>query len=142
MNPVNGSSVESRAEPPKRRWLLDRLAELAPNAERELICKHAGKIDFLETLLAVRFARRAYKIGAAGKNYFASAKKASGRAAELQRLERAAKSGSLKRWLAAWAGVSLAAHDDVIKRLPDRLRPNRSIPPSWVCFSAPARPSE
>jgi hypothetical protein len=95
-------------EPP-RRWLLDRLSELAPNADRELICQHAGKIDFLATLLAVRFARRAYKIGAAGKNYFAIEKKSPGRAAELQRLEQAAKSGSLKRWLGAWAGVSLAA---------------------------------
>lgn len=64
-------------------------------------------------------------------------KKAPGSAAELQRVERAAKSGSLKRWLGAWAGVSRAALDDIIKRLPDRLRPNRGIPPSWVCFSAP-----
>jgi hypothetical protein len=131
------SKISGELEPPKLRWLLDRLGELAPDAEHALICKHANKLDFMGKILAVGFARRAYKIGAAGKTYFANPIKAPGRTAELQRLECAAKTGSLKRWLGAWAGVSLATHDDVIKHLPDRLRPNRGIPPSWVCFSAP-----
>src|ERR1700730_1980965 len=89
--------------------LLGRLAGLAaPAVERELIYHHACQIHVQALQLAAGLGRRAYKIKAGNGGYSAKPIKPLGRSAELQRLERSAKSGSLKRWLAARAGSTMA----------------------------------
>lgn len=132
------SEISGELESPKRHWLLERLAALAaPGVERELIRTHASNLEFRAKLLAAGFERRGHKIKHDGNDYSAMAVKSPGRSAQLQRLERAAKSGSLKRWLAAWASASPGTRRLIIDNLPGALRPNRGIPPSWVSFSAP-----
>jgi len=124
---------------PKLAKLLSYLSSIArPDIEKNSATEQAMKLNAAAIFLAAYFDRRAYKIGGNGKKeYFATPFRSKGKARELDRLGKAARSQSLKRWLGAWAGASDDTHRSIIQYLPENMRPRKGIPTSWVAFSAP-----
>jgi hypothetical protein len=124
---------------PKLGKLLSYLSSIAkPDIEKNSVTEQAMKLNAGAIFLAAYFDRRAYKIGGnEKKEYFATPFRSKGKARELDRLGKAARSRSLRRWLTAWAGACDDTRRSIIQCLPENMRPRKGIPTSWVAFSAP-----
>jgi hypothetical protein len=98
--------------PPDVDWLINSLAVLNVTGQADaVIVRHARAILYLLTALRYR-GRGAVKVAGSGKAGFEVTGRttaAEGLAKQLARLERAARSGSLARWLKAWGATSLEA---------------------------------
>jgi hypothetical protein len=116
--------------PPDLDWLINSLAVLNVTGQADaVIVGHARAILYL--LVALRYrGRGAVKVDGSSKAGFKVTGRttaAEGLAKQLARLERAARSGSLARWLKAWGATSLEARRLVwraeygpVARLPDQ----------------------
>ena len=91
-------------------WLINYLAQLNKTGRSEaIIVKHAFRIAFDWTMLRFREQRSPINLAGSIKYGFRPhlrSKTRVGLAKELKRLDRAARSGSLNRWLKAWAAAT------------------------------------
>lgn len=122
---------------PKLEALLKALSGIAtPGINHDELWRHAMAVHVDAIHLAANIGVGASKIGGDRKRgFFAKRIASKGKSYEIGRLRRAAASGSLSRWLAAWAATSISTRDLIVSKLAER--PSRGIPADWVSFSAP-----
>ena len=122
---------------PKMRALVDALAAIAaPCVDRRIIAHHAAQVHVAALHLAANVGVGSFEIGGdRNRGFTAAHARGNGLAYEVARLKRAAASGSLVRWLKAWAAASNETRRRIIAQLDGRTA--RGVPPDWVSFSAP-----
>jgi hypothetical protein len=131
---------EAEYAPAKLRILFGYLKTISKDdIDPREVLRHAVDLHFSASHLAAGVGRfSAHKIGFdKARGFYADPARGKGPSAELVRLQRAAKSGSLKRWLTAWAATGDATRSRVCAQLKEDQHLRRS-PRLWVSFSAPS----